>query len=153
MNDLLSEGTLHVMEERRRKRGNTDSYTCEGRCGNTLRPYRRTSAEFPDTLMEYSEHRCIGCWYALMAGRHPEDPLYAVLACPGCGWKTRPARAPESAFPGTRRREANGGLRCYACVKGGPTQASVETMQAGLDRFLSRIRGTSTRPRNPYSPN
>jgi hypothetical protein len=150
--DVLSEGTLAVMEERRRKRGNKESYRCHGTCGRDLRPYRRTSAEFPDTTMEYSEARCRGCWYAMMAERHPGDPQYAVMECPKCGCATRPYRCPEDAMPGTRRR-AETGLICYPCTNAKAGDATIEEVRANLNRFMSRIRGTSARVRNPYSPN
>jgi hypothetical protein len=152
--DLLSEGTLAVMEERRAKPKDRGPYPCHGGCGRSLRPYRRTVRQFPGTMMEYSENRCRGCWYAMMSERHPEDPAYAVLTCPGCGCSTRPYRCPEDALPGTRRRQGEDKLTCHPCSKGpAAKEASEQELRANLDRFLNRIRGTSRKVRNPYSPN
>lgn len=152
MSALLSEGTLAVMEERRAKPKDRGPYTCHGGCGRSLRPHRRTVAQFPGTMMEYSEFRCRGCWYAMMSELHPEDPAFAVMPCSKCGELTRPYRCPGDALPGTRRR-ADKSTICTDCASPPPAEVPDEELRANLDRFLNRIRGTSKKARNPYSPN
>lgn len=152
MSDLLSEGTLAVMEERRAKVKERGPVPCRGTCGKMIRPWRRSLTQFPGTVMEYSEFRCRGCWYVMMAEKHPADPAYANMPCTSCGAPSRPHRCPGEYMPGTRRRVDKGTI-CTDCDNKPPSAESTEEHRANLTRFLSRIRGTSNRYRNPYSPN
>lgn len=140
------------MEERRAKVKDRQPFPCHGECGRMLRPWRRTVTQFPNTTMEYSELRCRGCWYVLMAERNPGDPVYAVMPCTGCGRPTRPTRCPAAIMPGTLRRVDNKSI-CEPCDRPSPGEESIIEARANLDRFMNRIRGTSRKLHNPYSPN
>jgi hypothetical protein len=143
MTVMLSEATEQVMAERRAKTKDRPAYRCEGVCGGTLRPWRRTVAQFPGTTMEYSERRCIGCWYLWKRETEPENPDYALIPCTteGCGNITRPERAPLATAPGTLRRI--GGGACAVCCGPKGSKKSTEHTTAGLDRFLARMRSNA----------
>lgn len=140
MTGALSEMTEQVMAERRGRTKERPAYPCEGVCGMMLRPWRRSLAQFPGTKMEYSEHRCLGCWYLLMREREPENPDYALLPCTDCGHMTRPERAPLFTAPDTRRRKDG---KCFECAPGGITKVSLDHTQRGLDNFLSVMRSNA----------
>ena len=83
-----------------------EPYLCHGVCGETLRPWRRSAKEFPNTRMEYSEHRCIGCWFLLMRATNPGDPKFAHAPCAGCGAGSSPmdVTSRKAYARGSRRR-------------------------------------------------
>lgn len=142
MTVLLSEATEVMMAERRGRMKNRPAYDCHGTCGNVLRPWRRTAAQFPGTRMEYSANRCIGCWHAWMREQEPENPLYALTPCTaGCGTTTRPIREPLTSAPGTLPRNASGA--CAPCVGYHGTEKSTEHIARGLENFLSVMRSNA----------
>lgn len=138
---MLSEGTEQVMAERRGRIKDRPAYDCHGVCGRTLRPWRRSVAQFPNTTMEYSANRCIGCWHLWMREQNPEDPAFALSPCPGCGTITRPDREPLSTAPGTLRRTKTG--QCTDCTGPSGSKASTEHIARGLENFLATMRANA----------
>lgn len=148
MTVMLSEGTEQVMAERRGRKKERTAYPCQGVCGRMLRPWRRSLAEFPDTAMEYSLNRCVGCWHLRMRELEPDNPQHALLPCttPGCENITRPPREPLRSAPGTLSR-AKDDSRCSKCTSPVASRKSVEHTAAGLEKFLSRMRSDAARLR------
>jgi hypothetical protein len=151
MSALLTGGTEAVMAERRGRSKDRPAYTCHGICGQTLRPWRRTAAQFPNTRMEYSANRCIGCWFLWMREQEPDNEAYALLPCSteGCGNITRPERAPLETAPGTLRRIH--GTACATCTGPNRAKKSTEHIEAGLEKFLARMRSDAAKVKSRRS--
>lgn len=144
MTVMLSEATGQVMAERRGRMKDRPAYTCHGGCGETLRPWRRSVAQFPGTKMEYSANRCIGCWHVWMRQEEPDNPDHALTPCTTeeCENITRPIREPLASAPGTLRRGKDHG-RCAECTGPVAAKKSTEHTIAGLERFMSTMRSNA----------
>lgn len=146
MTALLSEATEQVMAERRAKPKDRQPYQCVGECGAELRPWRRTTREFPGTEMEYSASRCVSCWYVMMREQEPENPEYALTPCTSCSDMTRPTREKLRSAPGTIRRAPNG-TQCVTCANSTVSKVSDEQTLKSLDTFFAVMRSNANKVR------